>query len=76
MRAHNSRLRFRIGFHAIPSMSLLHLHLIRFSPHSCVRNKLIIASDDFISDSLKNKKHWNSFNTDFFVRDFSDVFLL
>ena len=49
--------RFRLGFHASPSMPPLHAHLI---------------SQDFDSICLKNKKHWNSFVTDFF-RDFSDV---
>lgn len=43
---------FRFGFHAIPSLKLMHMHII---------------SQDFISDRLKNKKHWNSFNTDYFV---------
>jgi aprataxin len=43
----------RLGFHAVPSMSQLHLHLI---------------SSDLRSDCLKNKKHWNSFTTSFFVR--------
>eukprot|EP00056_Hartaetosiga_gracilis_P007717 m.111517 g.111517 ORF g.111517 m.111517 type:complete len:497 (-) comp12764_c8_seq3:1600-3090(-) len=43
---------FRTGFHAIPSMRQLHLHLI---------------SQDFDSVCLKNKKHWNSFNTEYFV---------
>ncbi|XP_004343458.2 aprataxin [Capsaspora owczarzaki ATCC 30864] len=43
---------FRIGFHAVPSMRLLHLHVI---------------SQDFDSAHLKNKKHWNSFTTAFFV---------
>eukprot|EP00055_Hartaetosiga_balthica_P014576 m.80652 g.80652 ORF g.80652 m.80652 type:complete len:538 (+) comp8628_c0_seq2:16-1629(+) len=43
---------FRTGFHAVPSMRQLHLHLI---------------SQDFDSACLKNKKHWNSFNTDYFV---------
>ena len=42
---------FRIGFHSVPSMDQLHLHLI-----SC----------DFISECLKTKKHWISFTTDFF----------
>lgn len=42
----------RAGFHAVPSMRQLHLHLI---------------SQDFDSACLKNKKHWNSFATDFFV---------
>lgn len=43
-----------VGFHAIPSMNHLHLHVI---------------SKDRISDSLKTKKHYNSFRPDlgFFV---------
>ena len=41
-----------LGFHSVPSLYPLHLHLI---------------SDDFNSESLKNKKHWNSFTTEFFV---------
>ena len=44
---------YRIGFHAIPSMNQVHLHVI---------------SDDFDSDKLKNKKHWNSFTTEFFIK--------
>ncbi|XP_010676789.2 transcription factor bHLH140 [Beta vulgaris subsp. vulgaris] len=48
---------FRLGFHSIPSMRQLHLHVI---------------SQDFTSQHLKNKKHWNSFNTEFF-RDAVDV---
>ncbi|XP_059193337.1 aprataxin isoform X2 [Centropristis striata] len=47
-----SSLRFRTGYHAIPSMSHVHLHVI---------------SQDFDSPCLKNKKHWNSFTTDYFV---------
>ncbi|NXU55131.1 APTX protein, partial [Turnix velox] len=43
---------FRLGYHAIPSMSQLHLHVI---------------SQDFDSPSLKTKKHWNSFTTDYFL---------
>ena len=43
---------FRYGFHAVPSMNHLHLHVI---------------SQDFDSPHLKNKKHWNSFTTTFFV---------
>ncbi|KAJ9578493.1 hypothetical protein L9F63_005222, partial [Diploptera punctata] len=43
---------FKLGYHAEPSMTRLHLHVI---------------SDDFNSPSLKTKKHWNSFTTDFFV---------
>lgn len=50
-------LSFRLGFHSVPSMRQLHLHVI---------------SQDFNSQHLKNKKHWNSFNTEFF-RDAVDV---
>ncbi|XP_074549047.1 aprataxin [Halichoeres trimaculatus] len=49
---HSSSLRFRAGYHAIPSMSQVHLHVI---------------SQDFDSPCLKNKKHWNSFTTDYFI---------
>nr|VDD21478.1 unnamed protein product [Brassica rapa] len=48
---------FRLGYHSVPSMRQLHLHVI---------------SQDFESDHLKNKKHWNSFTTSFF-RDSLDV---
>ncbi|CAN6295455.1 unnamed protein product [Urochloa humidicola] len=48
---------FRLGYHSVPSMRQLHLHII---------------SQDFDSTSLKNKKHWNSFTTSFF-RDSVDV---
>ncbi|XP_029459894.1 aprataxin [Rhinatrema bivittatum] len=48
---------FRLGYHAIPSMSHVHLHVI---------------SQDFDSPCLKNKKHWNSFTTDYFL-DSQDV---
>jgi len=44
--------RVLIGFHAVPSMSQLHLHII---------------SGDFDSPGLKTKKHWNSFNSPFFI---------
>ncbi|XP_072179886.1 aprataxin-like [Diadema setosum] len=46
------KLDFKLGYHAIPSMSHLHLHAI---------------SQDFDSPCLKTKKHWNSFTTDYFV---------
>ena len=42
----------RAGFHAVPSMRPLHLHLL---------------SLDHDSEALKHKKHWNSFATPFFV---------
>lgn len=42
---------FLIGYHSVPSMDRLHLHVI---------------STDFDSTHLKTKKHWNSFTTEFF----------
>ena len=43
----------KCGFHAIPSMDRLHLHIV---------------SQDFQSDRLKNKKHWISFtHKDYFI---------
>lgn len=42
----------KAGIHACPSLSNLHIHII---------------SVDNYSPSLKNRKHYNSFNTDFFV---------
>ncbi|XP_058000148.1 transcription factor bHLH140 isoform X2 [Hevea brasiliensis] len=53
----DSSMIFRLGYHSVPSMRQLHLHVI---------------SQDFNSNHLKNKKHWNSFNTAFF-RDSVDV---
>lgn len=50
--AAHSKAPFRLGYHAIPSMSHIHLHVI---------------SQDFDSSCLKNKKHWNSFTTDYFL---------
>ncbi|KIY04039.1 uncharacterized protein Z520_00731 [Fonsecaea multimorphosa CBS 102226] len=43
---------FKVGIHAHPSMSQLHIHII---------------SRDMHSDRLKHRKHYNSFNTDFFI---------
>lgn len=43
---------FLMGYHAEPSMKRLHLHVL---------------SDDFNSTSMKTKKHWNSYNTRFFM---------
>ncbi|CAE1323938.1 APTX [Acanthosepion pharaonis] len=48
----DSNLQFRYGYHAIPSMGQLHLHVI---------------SQDFNSPCLKTKKHWNSFVTEYFI---------
>lgn len=46
------RLTFKIGFHSVPSLPQLHMHLI---------------STDFSSACLKHKKHYNSFTTPFFL---------
>lgn len=48
------------GVHSIPSLNNLHIH---------------VMTTDFHSPRLKHKKHYNSFNTDFFV-DFDDLQLL
>jgi len=42
----------RVGIHAHPSMNHLHIHII---------------SRDMHSDRLKHRKHYNSFNTNFFI---------
>ncbi|KAL2429568.1 hypothetical protein ABEF95_007137 [Exophiala dermatitidis] len=42
----------RVGIHAHPSMAHLHVHII---------------SRDMHSDRMKHQKHYNSFNTDFFI---------
>ncbi|XP_065828354.1 aprataxin-like [Oscarella lobularis] len=54
------RPQFRIGYHAVPSMRRLHLHVV---------------SQDFDSPCLKHKKHWHSFTSDFFMES-SDVIAL
>ncbi|XP_056227921.1 aprataxin isoform X2 [Seriola aureovittata] len=56
-----SSLHFRTGYHAIPSMSHVHLHVI---------------SQDFDSPCLKNKKHWNSFTTDYFIESHDVIEML
>lgn len=47
-----TKLKFMSGFHALPSLCPLHMH---------------ITSLDLVSDCLKNKKHYNSFTTAFFL---------
>jgi len=42
----------RLGYHAIPSLRPLHLHLV---------------SNDMQSVYMKTKAHWNSFTTEFFI---------
>jgi len=53
----HSDVKFRYGYHAIPSMSHIHMHVI---------------SQDFNSARLKTKQHWNSFTTDYFI-DSQDI---
>mmetsp|Transcript_9250 Transcript_9250/g.20102 ORF Transcript_9250/g.20102 Transcript_9250/m.20102 type:complete len:648 (-) Transcript_9250:124-2067(-) len=48
----------QVGFHRVPSLKHLHLHII---------------SKDFDSPSLKNKKHWNSFTNEYYFVGLSQV---
>ncbi|XP_045178329.2 aprataxin-like [Mercenaria mercenaria] len=48
----DAKVKFRFGYHSVPSMSHLHMHVI---------------SQDFNSPCLKTKKHWNSFTSEYFV---------
>ena len=48
----DSTVNFQHGYHAVPSMTRLHMHII---------------SRDFNSPCLKTKKHWNSFTSEFFL---------
>lgn len=48
----NPSLSFRTGFHALPSMRQVHMHVI---------------SQDFVAAALKTKRHWNSFTSPFFL---------
>lgn len=43
---------FRLGYHAVPSLRRLHLHVI---------------SQDFDSPRMRKKHQWNTFNTSFFI---------
>jgi len=47
----------QVGVHSVPSMANLHVH---------------VMTKDFNSEKMKNKKHYNSFTTDFFVK-FEDL---
>jgi aprataxin len=52
MKSKHQGIEFLLGFHAVPSMKQLHLHMI---------------SNDFDSSKLKLKKHYLSFTTKFFI---------
>ena len=43
---------FRYGYHAVPSLNRLHMHVI---------------SQDFESPRLRTQHHWNTFNTEYFI---------
>jgi diadenosine tetraphosphate (Ap4A) HIT family hydrolase len=65
---------FKIGFHSIPSLDYLHLHIIVnyfFSFHNPISNNFF-KSKDLDSKWMKTKKHMISFTTSFF-RDVDDV---
>ncbi|KAI5810931.1 HIT-like domain-containing protein [Peziza echinospora] len=42
----------RVGIHSVPSMDTLHIH---------------VMSPDMVSERIKGRKHYNAFNTGFFV---------
>ena len=44
--------KFGFGYHAVPSLKRLHLHII---------------SQDFDSPKLRTNHHWNTFNTEYFM---------
>ena len=48
----NDKVEFRCGFHARGSLLRVHMHVI---------------SQDFVSDQLKTQKHFNNFNTPYFI---------
>merc|ERR1712176_1581136 len=52
MKRHREINKMKCGFHAIPSMNQVHLHLL---------------SDDMDSPNLKNKKHFHSFTSPYFI---------
>ena len=52
IKAEEPGVKFYIGYHAVPSMNLLHLHVI---------------SDDFDSQRIRKLHHWNIFNTEYFI---------
>lgn len=43
---------FRFGYHAVPSLRRLHMHVI---------------SQDFDSPRMRTRHHWNTFNTEYFI---------
>ena len=48
----NNIMLFRFGYHAVPSLKRLHLHIV---------------SQDFNSPRMKTRHHWNTFNTEYFM---------
>lgn len=64
---------FKLGFQAVPGMlyvlfTILFCGFIIYSFSYTKRQiHLHIISDDMQSPNIKNKRHWNTFNTEFFV---------
>lgn len=52
IQSEHTNVELKAGFHAVPSMQRLHMHII---------------SKDMDSKCLKTKIHWNSFTTSFFI---------
>ncbi|KAJ2943736.1 hypothetical protein O0L34_g16863 [Tuta absoluta] len=52
LKEEHKELKLKAGFHAVPSMQRLHMHII---------------STDMVSPCLKTKQHWNTFTTKFFI---------
>jgi aprataxin len=52
IKAKERKARVRLGYHAVPSMRRIHMHVI---------------SQDFDSPSMKRPKHWQSFTTERFI---------
>ena len=44
--------KFRFGYHAVPSLNRLHMHVV---------------SQDFASPRMRKQHHWNTFNTEYFM---------
>ena len=52
VRRKEPNIQFRFGYHAVPSLKRLHLHIV---------------SQDFDSPKLRTQRHWNTFNTEYFM---------
>jgi hypothetical protein len=48
----NPKLEFKIGFHAVPSMRQIHLHVIRYARSSCAFVDLLICLVKTLTQNL------------------------